>query len=368
MNRLLYGIFLVALILFSACQSDTYKIKGSGSGLQEGDTIYLTDDFYGGTPFASAVVSDGKFRFEGYTDSTTFCLLYNSRSIDLNVALFLEPGTIVIDLSEEPGKSRVTGTSTNRKWQDFNNKMLEYGAKIDSLGSSIYSNGSEPSEEDIVEAQRKFEEIREKFGLYVIETAEKNCENEFGYFLLINYNDAFEQEKRLELLKKMPEKMRKRPEAAVLIEGLEKVSLTLEGNKMPDFIINDIEGKPVNLTEEFAKNEITIIDFWASWCGPCIRKIPEIVKIYETYKDKGLGIIGVSLDENEESWKQAVEENQMKWLQVSDLHNWDSEIVEACGLDFIPYLIVVDKKGIVIARGIDGDKLEELLQERLGKS
>lgn len=132
-----------------------------------------------------------------------------------------------------------------------------------------------------------------------------------------------------------------------------------------DFAMSDINGNIVSVKEEFAKHPVTIIDFWASWCGPCRQEMPNLVNIYNKYKNHGLGVIGVSLDEDESQWKNAVEEMNMSWLQLSDLQGWDNSAVQMYGIQGIPFTIIVDKSGNVINAGLRGEDLERFINEYL---
>ena len=100
---------------------------------------------------------------------------------------------------------------------------------------------------------------------------------------------------------------------------------------MPDFTLAFVKS-----------NKITVIDFWASWCGPCRAEMPHVVELYKNYKDKGLGILGVSLDEDEQAWKTAVEKMDMKWQQVSDLKGWENAAAVMFGIQSIPFTMVLD--------------------------
>ena len=132
------------------------------------------------------------------------------------------------------------------------------------------------------------------------------------------------------------------------------------------FTMTDMDGNNVAVTDEFAKHEITIIDFWASWCGPCMREMPNLVSTYGEYKDKGLGIVGVSLDEDRESWKEAVDKMGMTWTQLSDLQGWNNAAAQMYGIQSIPFTVVVDSKGEVITAGLRGEDLKAFVASRLG--
>jgi len=134
---------------------------------------------------------------------------------------------------------------------------------------------------------------------------------------------------------------------------------------IPDFRMNDINGNEVSALEEAAKHKVTVIDFWASWCGPCLKEMPELKNMYEKYHDKGLGIIGVSLDTEMESWKKAVERLGITWVQVSDLRGWENEAAQLFGVQAIPHTIIIDNKGNLIGYGLRGEELEARISEKL---
>ena len=127
----------------------------------------------------------------------------------------------------------------------------------------------------------------------------------------------------------------------------------------------DMNGNNVAVADEFAKHKVTIIDFWASWCGPCRQEMPSLVKTYDEYKDKGLGIIGVSLDEDKEQWIGAVSAMGMTWTQLSDLQGWHNSAAQMYGIQAIPFTIIVDNEGKVLAAGLRGEELTAFIAQQL---
>ncbi len=132
-----------------------------------------------------------------------------------------------------------------------------------------------------------------------------------------------------------------------------------------DFTLDDIKGKKVNLMSEVKKNKITILDFWASWCPPCMREVPNLVDIYDRYGEDGLGIVGVSLDESKDDWKNTVESMGMKWVQVSDLKGGKSPVVRLYNVQSIPHILVIDSEGRILSEGLTGTELEEFIADHI---
>ncbi|WP_316814534.1 TlpA disulfide reductase family protein [Pedobacter nyackensis] len=137
---------------------------------------------------------------------------------------------------------------------------------------------------------------------------------------------------------------------------------TSPGVMAPDFTLPTANGKPVRLKDVVAKNKVVLLDFWASWCGPCRAENPNIVKAYEKYKDKGFAIISISLDTDRKKWLQAVEEDKVPWLQVSDLTQ-RAVVARDYGVRGIPHLVLIGQDGKVItSRNIRGEELHKKLE------
>lgn len=124
------------------------------------------------------------------------------------------------------------------------------------------------------------------------------------------------------------------------------------------------EGKNMSLTD--LRGKYVLIDFWASWCGPCRRENPNVVRLYEKYKDKGFDILGVSLDTNKDKWVEAIKKDKLDWHHISDLKGWSSQLSKPYGVRGIPYTVLVDKEGNIIAKRLRGASLEAKLKELLG--
>lgn len=130
---------------------------------------------------------------------------------------------------------------------------------------------------------------------------------------------------------------------------------TAIGAVAPDFILPDTSG--VNISMSSLRGKYVLLDFWASWCGPCKKELPSMVKLYSDFKKKGFEILGVSLDKARDKWVSTIKSENMTWTQVSDLKFWQSEVAALYSVKAIPYTILLDKEGKIIAKNLRGEKL-----------
>ena len=145
-----------------------------------------------------------------------------------------------------------------------------------------------------------------------------------------------------------------------IIDAAKKTAL---GIKAADFTLNDKDGNPVTLSAYQGK--YLFIDFWASWCGPCRAENPNVANAYRKYHSDQFDILGVSLDDSRDAWLKAVNNDKLEWAQVSDLKAWDSKIVTGYGIKGIPFNMLLDKEGRIIARNLRGPSLDKKLKEIL---
>ena len=147
---------------------------------------------------------------------------------------------------------------------------------------------------------------------------------------------------------------------AARIQALEGVDVNAVA---PDFTLQTPEGEDVALYD--VKGKLKIIDFWASWCGPCRMENPNMVKLYAEFKDKGLSVISVSLDEKKDKWVEAIKKDGLTWLHLSDLKGWQGDVIKKYNIDAVPTIFVLDENNRIIAKNLRGEKLKAFVSERL---
>ena len=156
-----------------------------------------------------------------------------------------------------------------------------------------------------------------------------------------------------------------------LIQKAEKTIATLEsiqiGMPAPDFTMKDPKGNSISLSDIYPKNKITMIDFWAGWCGPCRQFNPTLVTIYNKHRKNGFGILGVSFDHTESQWTKAIADDKLTWPQISELTYWENTARYLYNINYIPQNVFVDQNGIIVAKRVEGDKMDTFLTDFLKK-
>lgn len=174
-------------------------------------------------------------------------------------------------------------------------------------------------------------------------------------------NFDFYDRKAKELKEAMPENDRVKD----FVDQVEKMRVTAIGEIAPEIALPNPEGDTVKLSS--LRGNYVLVDFWAKWCRPCRIENPNIVRVYNKYKDEGFEVFGVSLDRNKQDWVQGIEEDKLHWTQVSDLKFWNSEAAKTYGVNAIPFALLLDPEGKIIAKNLRGKALEDKLEELFDK-
>ena len=359
------SLFLIAVtVLFvAACAkqpSKTYTIEGTAVGFAEGDTLLLTDDLMSGMPTETIIVgADGKFTVTGKADSVMMCAVYEAGNPQNMVQFFSEPASIRIELTKEPGQAKVSGSLANDSLQAMIETIKPYAERISYLMDSLLSLTTEAADDEKWVLRERMEQLYNEQTRRVVEAAERNIDNEFGYYIVTHYecSDPALNERLQGLIDQMPPAFQQRKEVVRMRQA----------DHVENFTLPTPEGGELSMMDEIGKNRLTLLDFWASWCGPCRQEMPFMVSLYERYQPKGLGIVGISLDEDHDAWVQAIADLGITWPQMSDLRGWGSEAAQMFRVHYIPYIVIVDQQGNIVAKDLRGEQLELFVSQQLGE-
>ena len=357
-------LFAAAAMLMAACQNpnpNAYTISGAIEGVEEGDTIELgVAQGRELQTMNTAIVTDGKYTFTGTTDTCQMAFI--SVAGKPQARLFVEPGNITADILEE-GETRAAGSPNNDRMNKFDADMQAIYDEYGELSKKLQEMGEEA--EGAADIKAQMEAVEGKFDEVVKAAVSDNADSELGLFLLQQYSYNFEAEELAPILDKFLEKF---PTNDIVVKTKKNNDLVLgtsAGKPFVDFEMNDPEGNPVKLSQFISQNKVTLVDFWASWCGPCRAEMPAVKAAYEAFASKGFGIVGVSLDRDAESWKKGIADLGITWPQMSDLKYWDCEGAALYGVRSIPATVLVGQDGTIIARNLRGEAIAEKLAELL---
>lgn len=180
-----------------------------------------------------------------------------------------------------------------------------------------------------------------------------------AFVLTRGASDEFTLAELNDIFKGMPSYVKQAPCGVDLKKMLDRMNSLDTGVKIPGFTQQDTEGKDVVLYDFIKGKKLVMIDFWASWCGPCRKENPHVVELYKKYKSKGFDILGVSLDSKKEDWLKAIADDGLTWTHVSDLGGWKNKVALQYGVSAVPLTILLDENGKIIAKNLRGKELEE---------
>lgn len=362
MKKLIYLLAIAAA--FVACNGENkgYTVTGTIEGATDGDTVFLqTVEGRQLVKLDTAIITNGTFTFKGTQDTAVNrYVTYNPAGKEgMMIDFFLENGKINIKL--DGNNDAATGTANNDIYQAIRVQLNE----LDRQMETIYTSMSDTALTD-TQREAKGKEM-DALENKMIETAKaginKNITNAVGVHLL-KRNFYYMDVKDLDpLMPQIPVAYNNDETIVRIKDNVEKMKATAVGQKFTDFEMQTPEGKTVKLSDYVGKGKVVLVDFWASWCGPCRREMPNLVEAYAKYKNKNFEIVGVSLDQSGDAWKEAIQKLNITWPQMSDLKYWNSEGAKLYAVSSIPHTVLIDGDGIIIARGLHGDGLQEKLAE-----
>ena len=367
MKKTLLFVALIALLTTSCADKRAYTVTGKFAVSDfDGETVYLQERDYNLRKWVSldsVQVENGQFTFKGIASDTPVVLNVQFNKQYQPALLVIEPGKIQITI-DSTMVSRVSGTPVNDDFQQFSDqleKMFEEGQALHSQIMDELQSGQIDSKE----AQNKRDASLKHFQSTIYEFIKPCVQNGLGEYLLRDFYYYLQPEQTIELisLTRSPfqslegiQEMKKRAEGQIVSSA---------GKPFVDIQGKDFDGKEISLSDYVGKGKVVLVDFWASWCGPCIRSLPGLIETYQQFKNKGLTIVGFSLDDNMEAWKAATEKHTIPWPQFSNLKGWEDESAMAYGVNAIPATVLIDKDGVIIERNLEADELNAKLEELL---
>ena len=361
-KTLLYFLILSIFSVNASAQDSAFTIKGKLEKIKTG-TIYLSIYQDSKTVKDSTTIKDGNFQFSGFVPAPFFATLTMPEKQNDYFTFYIEPANMVISGRADSLKLlSIKGSPVNdddkmlkerlktiTKWETANSKIYEVA----------YKEKNKRTMDSLDEIDNKI--LLEKRKVVADFVKDHPASMRAAMAIMENFRYYAEASDVAPLYNYLDEKIKssaKGKEIKQMIDVYEKVAI---GKPAPNIIQFTPDSNQLSLSS--LKGKYVLVDFWASWCGPCRRENPNIVAAYNQFKDKGFSIFGVSYDSKKDRWLKAIKDDHLDWYQVSDLQGWKNSTSDQFGIKAIPSNLLLDKDGVIIGKNLFGEKLTEKLAE-----
>ena len=360
---------ITAGILLTACTANSYKVNGQLEGVA--DSVMVSLNVIEDNALAaidSTMAIDGKFSFAGETEGSRLAFItFNSDQSLSGCQFFLENGKIKVEYNDLTGEQSTTGTPNNDAFQDFYDKTSVLNDKAQELKDKLQMTAA--TEGDGTDLVAQMNDLQDEYRALLGKSISDNLDKEFGFQQLLQSYDMFEPEDLSAYIQGLMPLFGDRAELQQLAEMTAIQMRTANGSPYLDFECDLLDAQfntptKASLSDYVSQNKLTLLDFWASWCSPCMNEVPYIKAAYEKYAEKGFTVVSVSVDEDINAWKNAVKENEMTWVHMwNGLEDLENSAAMQYAVSAIPSSFLIDADGTIIGRNLRGEELEAALAD-----
>jgi peroxiredoxin len=366
-------LMVSVLALFSACNkpgamtngdtASSYKVSGKIANVNGGRIIL---DELGERQFVSRdtaeIKPDGTFVFEGkVTEPGLYKLNLGPEQPQVLFVLDNKNIQVEADAQDVMNTLKFNGSTDSDLLHNLNSRMVNFQTEMGELEQRFIAANEAGQQDSIQFLQEKASSAQEQVVASILAFIRQNPNSVVSAYAT---QTLLQPEQHFAFIDSMNTVFASTLPNSKYTKSLEQIVQerrnTATGSLAPDFTLPNPDGKQVSLSS--LRGNYVLIDFWAAWCGPCRKENPNVVRMYDRFKNKGFEIIGVSLDQSKEKWVKAIADDKLPWVHVSDLQGWESSAAQLYNVSAIPHTVLLDKEGNIIARDLRGAQLEKKLE------